>query len=362
MAGEFRPGPESTPAWYSTWYAGLGDPIYVSVDDGVNGQELWRSDGTPAGTALVIDLQPGSQSSFPTALAALGGELLFFGQDPIGRALWATDGTAAGTREVLRTPSFAGGLAPAIASTLTFWVTDATGADVLWATDGTTVGTQSIATFDPNGTSPTPSPMARPGATRLLFAGDDVLGIELWGTDGTAAGTQPVADIGIVDSDPQGFIRLGRQVLFTADDGLLGAELWSVDLSTLGDYAAEVYGLGCAGTGGVEPEIGLVGEPRVSAAAPYDIVATAARPSAAAALLVGVDRARLPLGGGCGLRLAPPLVALPTATDGSGRAAITLPQSAALIGQQIVFPYGIADPARAFAGIALTPGLEVVGG
>ena len=33
--------------------------VYFAADDGINGYELWRTDGTEAGTALVADLLPG---------------------------------------------------------------------------------------------------------------------------------------------------------------------------------------------------------------------------------------------------------------------------------------------------------------
>lgn len=33
--------------------------VYFAADDGINGYELWRTDGSEAGTALVADLLPG---------------------------------------------------------------------------------------------------------------------------------------------------------------------------------------------------------------------------------------------------------------------------------------------------------------
>lgn len=52
------------------------DVLFFAASDGVNGVELWRSDGTPAGTYMVDDVVPGGGSSFPAQLTVIG-DLLF---------------------------------------------------------------------------------------------------------------------------------------------------------------------------------------------------------------------------------------------------------------------------------------------
>jgi ELWxxDGT repeat protein len=73
-----------------------GRLVYFHADDGVHGRELWVSDGTAAGTSLVADLIPGKDSSLPTALASHGGAVYFAGHDGVhGREPWrAVDDTA----------------------------------------------------------------------------------------------------------------------------------------------------------------------------------------------------------------------------------------------------------------------------
>ena len=44
----------------------IGSTAYFTADDGVHGLELWKSDGTAAGTVLVKDINPGSASSDPS--------------------------------------------------------------------------------------------------------------------------------------------------------------------------------------------------------------------------------------------------------------------------------------------------------
>jgi ELWxxDGT repeat protein len=75
-----------------------GGTLYFSANDGVNGAELWRSDGTAAGTFLVSDIVPGKQSSNPQPLAALGGNRILLTVN--STSLWVSDGTAAGTMKV----------------------------------------------------------------------------------------------------------------------------------------------------------------------------------------------------------------------------------------------------------------------
>src|SRR5439155_18113329 len=65
---------------------------------GANGREPWVSDGTAAGTHIIRDLLPGSESSDPFTLGAINGLVFFRADDGIhGRELWRTDGTDAGT-------------------------------------------------------------------------------------------------------------------------------------------------------------------------------------------------------------------------------------------------------------------------
>jgi ELWxxDGT repeat protein len=76
--------------------------LFLSADDGVHGHALWRSDGTEAGTVLVKDMHPDTgeyhYSYGPERLTAVGGTLFFMGDDGVrGEELWKSDGTEAGT-------------------------------------------------------------------------------------------------------------------------------------------------------------------------------------------------------------------------------------------------------------------------
>ena len=67
----------------------FGSYLYFSSDDGVHGQELWRSDGTDQGTIMLPDLNKGSASSEPEFFTPYRKDLYFSADDGIhGRELW----------------------------------------------------------------------------------------------------------------------------------------------------------------------------------------------------------------------------------------------------------------------------------
>jgi trimeric autotransporter adhesin len=52
-----------------------GFKIYFAANDGVHGNELWSSDGTPEGTVMVQDIEPGPGSSNPTGFIEVAGKM-----------------------------------------------------------------------------------------------------------------------------------------------------------------------------------------------------------------------------------------------------------------------------------------------
>ena len=72
--------------------------LFFTANDGSTGKELWKTDGTSAGTMLVRDIQPGSDGSSSNSLVNVDGTLLFVANDgSTGEELWQSDGTSSGT-------------------------------------------------------------------------------------------------------------------------------------------------------------------------------------------------------------------------------------------------------------------------
>jgi ELWxxDGT repeat protein len=57
-----------------------GTLFFVS-NDGVNGPELWKTDGTAAGTVMVKDIYPGMGGRGPSNLTNVNGTLFFSAND-----------------------------------------------------------------------------------------------------------------------------------------------------------------------------------------------------------------------------------------------------------------------------------------
>ena len=71
----------------------MNGTLFFTARDGSHGRQLWKSDGTAAGTVMLTNVT-GPLGAGPEGLTAADGELFFSASDPRhGRELWRSDGT-----------------------------------------------------------------------------------------------------------------------------------------------------------------------------------------------------------------------------------------------------------------------------
>ncbi len=219
----------------------MNNRLYFQANDGINGVELWQSDGAgpPLGsTTLLKNINPGVYSSSPQSFINLNGTLFFLATDGMsGTELWKTDGTPAGTTLVKEI--FTGAASSSIAymtnfnDTLFFAATDLAYGAELWTSDGSASGTALVKDINANPTMSSSSITLPKVANGMMFfqANDGATGAELWRTDGTPGGTMLLKDIypGVTSSTPDQMGVLNGIVYFRASDAANGQELWRSD-------------------------------------------------------------------------------------------------------------------------------------
>lgn len=211
------------------------------------GDELWRTDGTSAGTTLVKDLEPGPFGSMLSCFAERDGAVYFLAHaakaddlDSDEAVLWRSDGTPRGTVSLARVPGEVRANIPCPIVATAGWVMfavvhpdgDGHVLDV-WRSNGTAAGTDRVARI----ASPVPSYPTLVAAGRIVFFdAASTAGVELWKSDGTAAGTRMVVDIapGAASAHPLPVAGVGDTLLFAVPAGGATSTLWRSDGTAAG--------------------------------------------------------------------------------------------------------------------------------
>jgi ELWxxDGT repeat protein len=201
----------------------VGGTLYFTTTTGPI-QGLWKTDGTAAGTALLLDTST-NPANLPSSLIAVGNTLYFVAGDAAaGRELWKTDGVT-----TVRVADIKPGSASSnpsnftsVGATLYFTADDGTHGVELWKSDA--LGTSLVRDINPNGTtSSAPGKLTAAGNRLYFLANDGSHGQELWEADpANPAGASLVADInpnGTASSSPASLTNVNGTLFFTANDG-----------------------------------------------------------------------------------------------------------------------------------------------
>lgn len=257
----------------------INDTLYFAANDGVNGSEPWKSDGTANGTVMIKDVNATASSS-PSQFIYMNGEIYFSAKDGIntGVSIWKTNGANAGTVNAVTTGTnvsnyfkftlynnriyFVQSVPVAGSPVFTWWCTDGTMAGtqmLLTTTVGLYTSFETVCPFNNSICFPYVDSLNNQALWKydiqsatfhlikdlaysnydyidnlvvlnneLIFTAYDSTGMgELWKSDGTPSGTLLLKDINQVeDSYIYNTIALNGKAVFSARDVLHGTQLW----------------------------------------------------------------------------------------------------------------------------------------
>lgn len=216
-----------------------------------NKHQLWKSDGTAAGTSKIKDI-----TTSDVNYVVLNNKIYFAGDatnsNPVKDQLWETDGTSAGTK-LVKTINSTG--ASYIANLMVcdgkIYFSAYNGAGSYsqpWVSDGTEAGTFKLKEITSQYGAGASDFISYNGKV-YFSAGDNASGSQLWVTDGTTNGTLKVTNInsGDIGLSPSNFILFNSKLFFMGIDRGAFYQLWSTDGTESGtklvktDYTPRTY-------------------------------------------------------------------------------------------------------------------------
>jgi ELWxxDGT repeat protein len=215
----------------------FNDKVYFKARDANTGDELWETDGTPDGTRLVDDINPGSTGSNPFDFIEYNGEIYFTARGAdVSSELYRYDMMGDSAALVI---DIQPGNSPAVPNFKTlfdgrmfFTANDGTTGTEVWASDGFAAGTTRISDIRQQGNGNAAPSQYFVYNDELYFRADnDTLGQELYKTDGSMNPPTLVKDLvaGAGDGRPGDFFEFYGRLFFVAETDSLGQELWVSD-------------------------------------------------------------------------------------------------------------------------------------
>jgi len=236
--------------------ATVGDKFYFRADTADNGEELWVTDGTLSNTKLVKDIFVGTPDSGISNLVAGDGFAIFRARvEGFETELWRSDGSSAGTfaiSEFDQDSPFTFCESPVRFGSLFLFCaqdTDQQGRE-LWATDGTLVGTRLLKNIAENDNASSTPRFLMPAGELYYF----VAGEELWSTDGTEVGTVQITDRpAVFYKEINSVMERNGELLYIAETEATGVALWTTNSSTgesvlVKDFDTSIGSYGASGS------------------------------------------------------------------------------------------------------------------
>ncbi|MEO6830986.1 MAG: T9SS type A sorting domain-containing protein [Chitinophagaceae bacterium] len=218
----------------------MGGNLYFAGNYATDVAEyLWKSNGTCAGSFPLkkIDLGVSGYNGHIVDITAVG-NLLYF-SDVATSTIWRSDGTAAGTYILMngeKSPGFV-----EYNGKVYFGVNNPVASSGLWVTDGTVAGTTLVKQMKTAGNF-------TGFQSNLYFVGNDgITGNQLWRTDGTNSGTVLVRMVHLPTSNQtlNELMIVGSTLYFTCDDSTAsGIKLWKTDGSSSGTIVVPTNKIG----------------------------------------------------------------------------------------------------------------------
>ncbi len=179
----------------TTAFTELNGEYFFGGVDTLKGLQLWKTDGSLSGTALIKQINQ-SGDAFPSQFTVIGQKLYFTANDGVkGFEIWSSDGTPGGTvmltdknPQLFTNPQR---LLTAYGNRIYFTLNDGIGGEEIWSTDASGLTTRLLKDFNPgsNGSECTGMKVYN---NRLFFILNNGTSCRLWVSDGTDAGTKEV--------------------------------------------------------------------------------------------------------------------------------------------------------------------------
>ncbi len=152
----------------------IGDRVFVLTAEP---PALGASDGSAQGTRIVAH-----GLTHPRPIGAVGATALFFAVDGDGEALWASDGSPAGTQRLraLRSDPVRRLAAACLPSACVFAADGDGGGSEPWRSDGRTAGTRQLADLRPGPAGSQPLGFTAAAGRLVFLAVDGEHGVEAW--------------------------------------------------------------------------------------------------------------------------------------------------------------------------------------